>query len=289
MNILEIKLNGGLCNKLFCLFSACDIAIKKKIKILEPEFGWRKKILFSAIYDIEFFNNNIKQFNNGEDILIPMNEKNKYKIIKNTTDLWRYNEEILSKQRENNQINKNCMMIIVLNSLKLNNFNTNIYKTFKEIENKNAIHIRIESDWIPYSQGKNKKKTENEIYLINCDNLISMYINKFKDNVFFTTGQNQLHIQKKFLEKKIKSDFLFNKDLEYEINAAVNFELCSKAKIFIGLSRSTFSNLISLKRHLNGTNNSYIYNLNNDLILRKDNGLHCDPEKSVKNIVTLIN
>ena len=43
--------------------------------------------------------------------------------------------EIISKQRKNNQINKNCMMIAVLNSLKLNNFNTNICKTFEEIEN----------------------------------------------------------------------------------------------------------------------------------------------------------
>ena len=180
------------------------------------------------------------------------------------------------------------MMIAVLNSLKLNNFNTNICKTFEEIENKNALHIRIESDWVPYSQAKNKRKKNNEIYLINCNSLISMYIHKFKDNVFFTTGQNQLNIQKKFSEQKINSEFLFNENLEYEINAAINFEICSKAKIFIGLSRSTFSNLISLKRCINGVNNSYIYNLNNELILRTDKGLHCDPEKSVKNIVEII-
>ena len=287
-NILEIKLGGGLCNKLFHLFSACDIAIKKNIKILEPAFGWKKRILFSDIYDIEIFNNKMKEFNNGEDIMIPINEKNKYKIIKNTIDLWGYSEKIITKQRENNEINKNCMMIAVLNSLKLNNFNTNICKTFEEIENKNALHIRIESDWVPYSRGHDKRKKNNEIYLIDCNNLISMYIHKFKDNVFFTTGQNQLNIQKKFSEQKINSEFLFNESLEYEINAAINFEICSKAKIFIGLSRSTFSNLISLKRCINGVNNSYIYNLNNDLILRTDKGLHCDPEKSVKNIVEIL-
>lgn len=288
MNILQIKLEGGLCNKLFCLISACDIAIKKKIKILEPEFGWKKKILFSDIYDIDFFNNKMKEFNNCEDIIIPINEKNKYKIIKNRINLWHYSEEKVKKQRQNNKINRNCMMVLVLNSLKLNNYNNNICKSFEEIENKNAIHIRIESDWVPYSSIKNRKKKSNEIYLINSNNLISMYINKFKDDVFFTTGENQLNIQKKFSEEEINSEFFFNENLEYEINAAINFEICSKAKIFIGLSRSTFSNLISLKRSMNGVNNSYIYNLNNDLILRTDRGLHCDPEKTVKNIVDFI-
>ena len=71
----------------FVYFSACDIAIKKNIKILEPVFGWKKEILFSDIYDIEFFNNKMKKFNNGEDIMIPFNEKNKYKIVKNTINL----------------------------------------------------------------------------------------------------------------------------------------------------------------------------------------------------------
>ena len=123
--------------------------------------------------------------------------------------------------------------------------------------------------------------------MINCNNLIKMYNNKFKEDVFFTTGQNHLDIKKKFSDYKINSEFLFNKNLEYEINAAINFEICTRAKIFIGISRSTFSNLVSLKRCINGINNSYIYNLNNDLILRKDKGLHCEPEKSVKNIVKI--
>lgn len=286
MDILQVRLCGGLCNKLFCLFSACDIAVKQRIKILEPEFGWEKKILFSDIYDIDFFNNNMKELNNGQDIIIPINEKSKYNIKKNNINLWNYSENIIRKQRQGNQININCMMIAVLNSLKLNNYNENVCKSINEIENKNAIHIRIESDWISYSKNKNKKS--NEIYLINHKDLTSMYINKFKDDVFFTTGKNQLNIQKEFTDSKINSVYLFDKNLEYEINAAINFELCSKAKIFIGLSRSTFSNLISLKRCLNSMNNSYIYNLNNDLILRMDKGVHCDPNLACKNIVEII-
>lgn len=296
MDILQIKLGGGLCNKLFCLISACDIAINKNIKILEPAFGWdgwkpSYKILFSDIYDIEFFNNKMKEFNNGEDIMIPINEKNKYNIIPSTfsaVDLYEYSLKVLDKQRENDQINKNCMMIAVINSLKLNIFNTNICKTFEEIENKNALHIRIERDWVGHAHYHKSRTKKNELYLIDCDNLIRLYMDKFKDNVFFTTGENHLNIQKKFSEQKINSEFLFNENIEYEINAAINFEICSKAKTFIGLSRSTFSNLVSLKRSINGVNNSYIYNLNNDLFLRTDKGLYMDPEKSVKNIVEII-
>lgn len=288
MSILEVKLNGGLCNKLFCLFSACDIAINKNIQILEPKFGWKKKILFSDIYDIDFFNDKMKKINNNKDIIIPQYEKNKYKIINNDINLWQYSEKILKKQRLNNEINENCMMVAVLNSLKLNKYNTKFSNSFIEIENKNAIHIRIESDWVTYS-GKKKFDKSNQIYLIDCKDLIINYLNKFKENVFFTTGQNQLKVKEMFSNQKINSNFFYDENLEYEINAAINFEICSKAKKFIGLSRSTFSNLISLKRFLNGNDNSYIYNFKNDLILRIDKGLHSEPEKSVNNIVKLIN
>ena len=102
MNVLKVQLKGGLCNKLFCLFSACDIAIKENMKILEPHFGWRERILFSDIYDIEFFNNKMKEFNNGENIMVPISEENKYKIIGNKINLWDYSENILGEQRKNN-------------------------------------------------------------------------------------------------------------------------------------------------------------------------------------------
>ena len=40
-----------------------------------------------------------------------------------------------------------------------------------------------------------------------------MYTHKFKDNVFFTTGQNQLNIQKKFSEQKKIANFYLMKIL----------------------------------------------------------------------------
>ena len=288
MNVLQIKLTGGLCNKLFCLFSACDISIKSNIKLLEPVFGWKKKILFSDIYDINYFNNRMKKFNGGENIMISFNNRDKYNIIQNNINLWNYSEGIIRKQREMNQIDINCMMIQVLKSLKLNSNNTKIYNSIEDIENKSAIHIRIEQDWINYSQTKSRNMNSNELYLINSNDLIDLYSNKFKECVFFTTGQNQKSIQKKFTEKNINSEYFFNEGFEYEINAAINFEICSRAKNFIGLSRSTFSNLISLKRSINGIENSYIYNLNNDLILRKDKGLHCEPSNATSNRVEFV-
>lgn len=281
--ILEIKLNGGLCNKLFCLFTACDIATKKNIKLLEPIFGWKKKIFFSDIYDINYFNDKMKGFNNGKIIMISRKKRNEYKVIKNNIDLWKYSQNILKKQRKENMLKNNCMNILVLKSLKLNNSNLKISRKY-ESSNINALHIRIESDWVKYS--KNKNKMNDESFIVNLDELINIYKKKWRnEDIFFTTGENQIEIKNKFNEKNINSSFIFDPDLEYEINAAINFDLCSKAKRFIGISKSTFSNLITLNRSLNKKNESYIYNFKNTIEKRIDKGLHCEPYKSINNQV----
>ena len=288
MYLLSIKLNGGLCNKLFCLFSACDIAIKNHIQLLEPLFGWKKKIKFSDIYDINYFNEQIRKYNNGRNIMIPIGEMRKYRIIPNKEDLWQKSEKTLSLQRGASKINKNSMSIIVLNALRLNKKNTAIINSFKKINNTNAIHIRIESDWINYSKDMKKNLLEKETILVNLNSLINMYKNKWSADILFTTGENQNKIRDEFKKHNINSTYFYDPSLEYEINAAINFYLCCKTNNFVGLSRSTFSNLISLKRHLLGKNNSFIYNYNNQLIERIDKGLYPEPIRAIKNKVNIL-
>ena len=67
MTAIDVTLRGGLCNKLFCLFSACDIAIKGRTKIIEPMFGWKRRSLFSEMSALRCFNEAMKEFNGGED------------------------------------------------------------------------------------------------------------------------------------------------------------------------------------------------------------------------------
>lgn len=283
-----MKLSGGLCNKLFCLSSACDIALNKKMKVLEPYFGWKKKIKFSDIYDLGFFNYRMAQLHGEGTFMVPLGEKSGCKVKKNTENLWQHSQKKIRKQRERNEIDAKCMVISILRSLKLNEINTRVLcRSLKKINNKIALHMRIEDDWSSYYRKKNKNRRDNGTYLTNCDSLIDMYSTRFRDDVFFTTGQNQNNIKKRFSDKNINSEFTYDRHVEYEINAAINFELCCQTKMFIGSSRSTFSNLISLKRSLINVNNSRIYNLNNDIVVRVDHGLHCDPAKSVTSTVAV--
>jgi hypothetical protein len=286
---LQPQLSGGLCNKLFCLFSACDIAIKNNTCIVDPIFGWTKKILFSDIYDIDYFNESMKPYFNGSNMIIKNENVQPNSQIIRLDWLWEYSENVLKKQREDGLMEKDCMNIAVLKALRLNKKYEYIIDIFGKQEI--GIHVRIEEDWVKHSK-ENTSFPKDESVLIDVSKLIVMYKESslFIDNnsIFFSCGESQESIINTFKESNIISRYYYNKDYEYEINAAINFEILVNTKAFIGLSRSTFSNLISCKRALIGNDKSYIYNYNNKLIKRVDKGLQPYPDLSITKITSII-
>ena len=76
--------------------------------------------------------------------MIPYSARSKYKVTRNTQDLWQYSETLLKAQRKANLVKQNCMMVAVLSALKLNERNQQICETVLDIESKCAMHIRIE-------------------------------------------------------------------------------------------------------------------------------------------------
>jgi hypothetical protein len=137
---------------------------------------------------------------------------------------------------------------------------------------------------------ENTSFPKEESVLIDINHLLTIYKDSpiFSDSLFFSCGESQDSIRDTFKESNISSAYYYNKDYEYEINAAINFEILANTKIFIGITRSTFSNLISCKRALIGNDNSYIYNYNNKLIRRIDKGLQPYPDLSIAKITNII-
>lgn len=288
---LGIHLQGGLCNKLHCLVSACDIAIKEKSSIIEPFFGWEKKILFSEIYDLDYFNMKMSEYTNGRPLIISREKSNtqsgKINSIDNIVDLWEYSEKELTEQRNSQVINENSTKINVLKALKLKSSFEKIVDTYVIDKNFTAIQIRTESDWVKYA--KSNKVDYHEKILVSLEEILLM-ISKFKyhGDLFFTSGQNHDFITQSLKKSGINSFYFYDRNLEYEINAAINFEICCKSDQFIGLSRSSYSNLISLKRaSILNNDQSYIYNYKNKIMRRKDMGIQFAAEKSINCITNI--
>ncbi|MFN4762858.1 hypothetical protein ACKGJN_07030 [Gillisia sp. Q332] len=284
---LGIHLQGGLCNKLHCLFSACDIAINEKSRIIEPYFGWEKPILFSEIYDLDYFNSKMSEFNNGKNLIISRDKLNtksaKLNSIENVVDLWKYSERELFKQRNTFSININSTKLRVLNALKLRPEYQSIVDSYTNDKSFTAIQIRTESDWVRHA-GTNKVNG-NEKILVSLDEILKMVADfEIVGDLFFTSGQNHSKISENIKKLDIQPHHFYQPNYEYEINAAINFEICCRSHYFIGLSRSSYSNLISLKRAgLLNNDNSFIYNYRDKILKRQDMGIQYVAELSVNN------
>lgn len=294
-NLFQITLHTtgvGLCNKYFRIFGACEVALEHKYQIIEPYFGWTKKVLMGEIYDIPYFNKIIRDEMQIDYDLIKIltKEDDLGKIPQLGHNYVRTGDDILRNNRTLNKMGRKCMNVVVMKALKLIDKYDDLVKTYvkdNEINDSVSFHIRIESDWQSYS--RSKRGVPNETFLINQDKLIQMFLQSSikQDNVFFTTGQTQESVSKSFSKNNLKSCWFFDKNLEYEINASINFFICCHSKHFVGLCRSTFSNLISLNRFLMNKDSSFIYNLDNKLLKRIDLGLHCDPNRVIKDTVII--
>ncbi len=274
---LAIHLKGGLCNKLYCLISACDIAIKENSFLIEPYFGWEKKILFSDIYDLDYFNLKMGQFTAGRDLIVSREKINerpiKKKSVDNVIDLWDYSEKEIAEERNLARINRDSIKLRVLRALKLKPEYEKIVRSFTENKKFTAIQIRTESDWEQYA--KTKIKIENEKIFVSLEDIFSMLSNfNIVGDLFFTSGQNHTLISENLRKLGREPQYFYEPNFEYEVNAAINFEICCESEYFIGLSRSTYSNLISLKRAvILGNDQSFIYNYNDNIYKRLDKGI----------------
>ena len=283
--ILDGKLDGRLCNKMFSLFELCEKAKHKSLNILEPKFGWKKPILFSDIFDIEYFNENMQEVK-----MIPREKESNY-TLQSATNNFHHAKLRWDKQRDSNSIPSDAMFFQVLKSLKLNKTNEQKANSVEGVEDLYGVHLRIEKDWQGYlkhgpPQLKGQKAENN--FLIETDTFIKMY-KEFTEhkNILLSTGEDHDQISKKFSECGINTCFYFDTSVEYEVSAAINFFLCVNCKKFIGISRSTFSDLISTRRFIANINDSYIYNYGNKIHERIDIGLHLDPALAIKNTINV--
>ncbi|MFV0291391.1 MAG: O-fucosyltransferase family protein [Mangrovibacterium sp.] len=287
---LIFSLRGGLCNKLLCLFSACDIALKHHIYLVEPEFGWHKKIAFSDIYDIDYFNNEMRKHFGGENLMISRSKVSSkklcnllnFKVRHNILNLWTYSETIVKAERKTATLHANSTKMKVLKALKLRSEYETIVNTYLTENLGAAIQVRTESDWQKYANDRKLADVNDRIF-VGLDELLNMLHEVVSPgHLFFTSGQNHAEITEQLKLRNYSSDFFYDPALEYEINAAINFEICSRAKLFIGNSHSTFSNLISLKRALFFEHDeSYIYNYGGKIYRRIDMGVQVDGHDSV--------
>jgi hypothetical protein len=274
---------GGLCNKIFCLSADIHHALNDGQSISEPIFGWKRKIKFSEIFDIEYFNRSVFELTGFDKIICDQ-------LGTKRSDLWSKSESLVYEQRQSNILSSKDALYITLVSLKpsstiITHMTTNSFEI--------GIHMRLESDWIPYATRKESTNCGN-IFLVNESTISHMIKEMFgnKNTIFISTGMNHDRVVENLKCNGLDDDihFFHDKNLEYEQNAYLNFLTLINCNVFVGNSRSTFSNLVTMTRCIQQNNNNYIYNTTTSkLVKRADFGIHCDPEKVENNVVMFIN
>lgn len=285
---IKFRYTKGLCNNLFKLFTAARIAELERKQLIEPIFRWGRHppVRFSELYDLRFFNTQMRV---GDKPMIVFEDAVDPELVDDrslTYDLWKGSRHVydVHHQRAHNRIPRQCPSVRVLRALRVN---PKFRAPVDAQPRSPAIHVRWEPEWVAHAAKRQPGLPDDETMLVPLDRIAEMYASDFNVPVFFTTGMKHTEAQAVFAGHGVTTSYCYDKALPYEVNAAINFAICVRAPVFIGNSRSTFSNLISLARHLEGTGPSYIYNYKDRLIRRVDAGLHCEAPKVVSKYVTI--
>jgi len=159
-----------------------------------------------------------------------------------------------------------------------------------------AAQYRIESDWVTYSAGTLKVTSlEPEDYLIPFNRITAKIANTISgttqilvicdEAAVMTPKAEMREVCQSELGIKLlwKSDFLSDgrrRNLTPLDLSIIDFDLGLTARHFVGISRSTFSNMVTFQKYLTlrqKNRNDYIYNNNSrSLDRRTDNGGHTD-------------
>jgi hypothetical protein len=196
--LLRVKLNGGLCNKLHHLFSACQYAVQENIPILEPFLGWKAPVRFSSIYDMQIFNENLKGIFKGKDIMVSQDEQDGYNVIDSNIDLWAdCHEKWIRPQRRGNFLDRQSTLVTVLSALVLNRNLLSKISTFSALDNVVGVHVRNESDWKKYATIK-KQQNNDALIFVPCPTIVSMVASQWpaqtNSDVLFSAGEFQRDI-----------------------------------------------------------------------------------------------
>jgi hypothetical protein len=290
----------GLFNKLIYLSGLVRFCLKYvNIRIVEPVYKiginhhtvCDKGILFSEIFNIDFFNKKMENL----FYMVPRNDVSKYKL--NVIELshkyaniygWNIeHNDYINKATDMNKISINDNILIkVLDALKLNNTNMNILK--KELNllgnNYNAIHMRTETDW-PGGWVKNSNDLIVDLYKKST-------IYDCKTPLFFSTGEDHNEIKHKFNTINVTTHTYWSSELLYDLKTAISYTLCLFSDTFISHTYSTFSSLITMQRELIYKNNkNYSYD-NISIYKRLDKGLNykkvTETNKDAKTYVEIV-
>jgi len=179
-------------------------------------------------------------------------------------------------------------------------------KVFREVfEERNievAAQFRIESDWKLHSAVTLKPTVKNpEDFYLPFDGIVAKIVKTlpqtkkifvFSDEAAMPNTKeemNAISLEKFGVELFWKSDFLTADDLTPLNNlerSLLDFEIAKASKIYVGITRSTFSNMVTFEKFARSRDlvtTDYIYNNHLDeLGLRTDNGGAVSPYAAVK-------